>query len=112
MSSVNASAGILAAKIASDDIEMDVVAEELATIARAEAAAVAGHEFASSIEVQRVRGPRGVTDRLVVATDPLAAAKELGHVVRNETDGPVLGYVRGLHPMGKALAKMREVPGD
>ena len=91
---------------------MNVVAEELAGLARAEAAAVAGHEFASSIEVQRARGPRGVADRLIVATDPLAVPKELGHVVRNETDGPVLGYVKGLHPMGKALAKMREVRGD
>jgi hypothetical protein len=112
VSSINASAGILAAKVVGDDSEMDVIAEDLAALARTEAAAVAGHEFASSIEVQRVRGPRGVTDRLVVATDPLAVPKELGHVVRNEADGPVLGYVKGLHPMGKALAKMREVRGD
>lgn len=112
MSTVNASAGILAAQVAGDDSEMDRVAHELAGLARAEAAAVAGSAFANSIEVQKVRGPRGVSDRLVVATDPLAAAKELGHVVRNESGGPVLGYVRGLHPMGKALAKMPGVSGD
>ncbi len=112
MSTVNDSAGILAAQVAGDDSEMDRVANELAALARAEASAVAGSEFASSIEVQTVRGPRGVSDRLVVATDPLAAAKELGHVVRNQPDGPVLGYVRGLHPMAKALAKMPGVSGD
>lgn len=112
MSTVNGSASIIAAQIAGDSIEMDLVAEELATLVRAEAAVVAGHDFAESIVVQKARGPRGVTDRLVTATDPLAAPKEFGHVIRNETDGPELGYVKGLRPMAKALAKMREISGD
>lgn len=112
MSTVNASAAIDAAQLAGESVVMDEVANKLAALARAEASASSGHDFASSIEVQRVRGKRGVTDRLVVATDPLAAAIELGHVIRNQPDGPVLGRVRGLHAMGKAVAALPEVGGD
>lgn len=112
MSVVYASAAILAAQIAGESSEMDAVANKLAGLARSEASKVAGSVFANSIVVQRARGKRGVTDRLVVATDPLAAAKELGHVIRNRADGPVLGRVKGLHPMGKAVAALPEDHGD
>lgn len=113
MATVNVTAGIEAAKLAGESAEMDVVADELAARAKAEAAKHDDHgTFASSIRVIRARGKRGVTDRLVIATDPFAVPKELGHVVKNESGGPVLGYVKGQHSMGKAVASMPEVSGD
>lgn len=107
-------AAIDAARIAGEDPEMDLVANKLAALVKAEARGhrASGHDFAESIIVQRVRGRRGVTDRAVTATDPLAAAKEFGHVIRNEADGPDLGYVRGMFTMARAIAKLPEVPGD
>jgi hypothetical protein len=112
MADVYVTAAIEAAKIAGESSEMDLVAAELEARAKAEASK---HNddgtFASSIKVIRARGKRGVTDRLVIATDPLAVPKELGHVVKNEAGGPVLGYVRGQHSMGKAVASMPEVTG-
>jgi hypothetical protein len=113
MADVYVTAGIEAAKIAGESTEMNVVADELAARAKAEAGKHNdGGTFASSIGVVRARGKRGVTDRLVIATDPLAVPKELGHVVKNEKGGPVLGYVKGQHSMGKAVASMPEVTGD
>lgn len=111
---VYASAGIDAARIAGEDAEMDRVAGKLAVLVKAEARGhrSSGHIFAESILVRRIRGRRGVTDREVVATDPLAAAKEFGHVIRNEADGPELGYVRGMFTMARAIAKLPGVPGD
>ena len=111
---VYANAGIDAARIAGEDPEMDRVANKLAALIKAEARGhrASGREFADSIVVRKVRGRRGVTDREVVATDPLAAAKEFGHVIRNTADGPDLGYVRGMFTMARAIAKLPEVPGD
>jgi hypothetical protein len=110
VSSVNNLAAIYAAQMAGESQEMDDVADKLVTLAKGFAAQ---HEldgtFERSIHAERVRGPRGVTDRLVVADDPLAAAKELGHVIRNRADGPALGRVAGQHSMGKAVAAIAEV---
>jgi hypothetical protein len=113
MASVDVTAGIIAAQIAGESSEMDAVADELAVRAKTEAAKHSdGGTFARSIGVVRARGKRGVTDRLVIATDPLAVPKELGHVVKNEVGGPVLGFVKGQHSMGKAVANMPVVSGD
>lgn len=113
MADVYALAGIEAAKIAGESAEMDAVADELVARAKAEAGKHNDNgTFAASIRKIRARGKRGVTDRLVIATDPLAVPKELGHVVKNESGGPVLGYVKGQHSMGKAVASMPEVTGD
>lgn len=107
MADVEDFADVIAAQIAGDSPVMDRVAEELAGRARRNAAK--DQAFRSSIRV--VKAGRG-KDRLVEATDPLAGPKELGHVIRNEPDGPVLGYVKGLRYMRNALESMPEVKGD
>ena len=113
MADVFPNAGISAAQMAGESAEMDIVAEKLAALARAEAMK---HNdsgtFAGSIRVRKVRGKRGVSDRLIEATDPLAAVKELGHAVQNEKDGPVLGFVKGQHSMGNAIRRMPRVSDD
>ncbi len=100
MAKVYANAGE-AAKIAGNSSEMDRVANSLKI--RAKAAAVQHRDsgkFGDSIVTRTVRGPRGVLDRLVVATDPLAAVKELGHTTPSGTRVP------GQHSMLKAIASM------
>jgi hypothetical protein len=107
VSTVYGNAGIEAAKIGGDSPEMDAAANRLAELART--AAMEHNDsgrFAGSIEVANVPGLRGVRDRLTYATDPLAAFKEFGHVIRNEKDGPELGYVPGQHSMQKAWQRM------
>ena len=113
MADVYPIAGITAAKIAGDSAEMDIVSAGLAGLARAEAAKHNDSgKFSGSIRVRKVRGKRGVNDRLIEATDPLAAVKEFGHAVQNEKDGPVLGYVKGQHSMGNAIRRMPRVSDD
>jgi hypothetical protein len=58
-----------------------------------------------------IKAGRG-KDRLVVSNDPLGVPKELGHVVRNRADGPVLGYVKGARYMARAIEQTPEVSGD
>lgn len=110
MADVYANAGLIAAQIAGDSVELDEVAEKLAARGRANALRRGDTTFAESIEVQNLPANirRSVRTRAVVATDPLAAAKELGHVIRNETDGPVLGHVAGLHYLLDAMRQMPE----
>ena len=103
MAEVYANAGIEAAKIAGASAEMDVEAGKVALRVRTNALARGDTTFAASVSVNTVRGKRGVSDRVVAASDPLAAPKEFGHVIRNEADGPVLGYVKGLRYMRNAL---------
>lgn len=111
MADVYVNAGLLAAQIAGDSIELDDVAERVAARGRENALRRGDTVFAESIVVENVPAAirRSVRTRVVIATDPLAAAKELGHVIRNETDGPVLGHVAGLHYM---LDAMRQMPED
>jgi hypothetical protein len=98
-------AGIEAARIAGDSAEMDAVADRLVLLAKS---AAAEHNdsgtFSRSIRKRNVRGKRGVRDRVVEATDPLAAIKEFGHVIRR--DGDDIGYVPGQHSMQKAWRRM------
>lgn len=101
--SVTRSVSIMAGKSA----EMDRVAHEIA--ARVKVNAANDPNFAKSVKVIKAGNGK---DRLIVATDPLAAPKELGHVVRNEPDGPVIGYAKGLRYMGRAVADTPEVTGD
>lgn len=112
MAQVYRDAGIEAAKIAGESSVMDGVARAIAARARANALARGDSTFASSIEVRKVRGRRGVSDREIVATDPLAVPKELGHVIRNQADGPVLGYVKPMRYMRDALEQTPTVNGD
>lgn len=105
-------AGILAARIAGEDPEMDRVARTLQGLVKSEAAKhrLSG-QFGASIIVQRARGKRGVMDRIVVATDPLAAIKEFGHRIVTK-DGDEVGYVKGMHTMAKAIQRLPAVPDD
>jgi len=98
MATVYRNAGIEAAKITGRSSEMDRIAGILAT--RASAAGI------EPVRVRNVPGPRGVRDRIVESLDPLEVPKEFGHVIRNQADGPVLGYVRGLHRMQKVVKSM------
>jgi len=78
---------------------MDQAATTLAALARAQGV--------EPVRVRNVPGKRGVRDRIVESLDPLEVPKEFGHVIRNRADGPILGYVRGLHRMQKAWRAMR-----
>lgn len=93
--------------MAGRDPETAKVAQELA--ARVTANASHDPNFARSVKVVKAGNGK---DRLVVATDPLAVPKELGHVIRNESDGPVLGYVKGMRYMGRAIEQTPEVSDD
>lgn len=113
MAEVFKNAGYEAAKIAGRSPEMDITARKLAGLAREFAREHSDDgTFERSIEVHESRGRNRVRQLLVVATDPLAAVKEFGHVIRNEADGPVLGYVKGQHSMFKAMKAMPEDRGD
>jgi hypothetical protein len=98
VATVYRNAGIEAAKIVGNSAELDQVASRLAALARA-----AGVE---PVRVRNVPGPRGVRDRVIESLDPLEVPKEFGHVIRNRADGPILGYVRGLHRMQGAWRRM------
>jgi len=93
--------------MAGQSAEIDKVADELAAKVRANAS----HDSDFARSIRTVKAGNG-KDRLVIATDPLAVPKELGHVVRNETDGPVLGYVKGMRYMARAVAQTPEVTDD
>jgi hypothetical protein len=100
----------IVAKMAADSGAMDQTAEEVASVMRTVADREgAGGEFINSIGV--VRAGRGL-DRIVGASDWLSVPIEMGHVIRNEPDGPVLGYVRGKHVVPKTVANLPEVTGD
>jgi len=85
-----------------EGIELDRVADEIATLARAEAAKH-NHTggFEGSIHVEKVPGKKGVTDREVVADDPASTFIEMGHLSRGHT------WVRGLHILRNAALKVR-----
>lgn len=98
MANVNRIAGIEAARIAGNSREMDAAAAKLAALASAQGV--------EPVRVRNVPGRSGVRDRVVESLDPLEVPKEFGHVIRNRPDGPVLGYVRGLHRMQAAWRRM------
>jgi hypothetical protein len=111
MAEVFASAGIDVARIAGNSSEMDRVAADLARHAKTEAAKHSKDgTFERSIEVVNVPGRRGVRDRLVTATDPLAAIKEFGHTITS--DGAPIGYVPGQHSLRNAINRMPADNGD
>lgn len=98
MATVYRNAGIEAAKIVGNSSAMDAAAAQLAALARG-----AGVD---PVRVRNVPGQRGVRDRIVESLDPLEVPKEFGHVIRNQPDGPILGYVPGLHRMQAAWRRM------
>ncbi len=83
MAQVYRAAAIDAAKIAGESATMDAVAGTLMTICQGLAARHSKTgRVAGSFEVGRTPGKRGVTDRLVVNTDPNAVSIEFGHLTR------------------------------
>jgi hypothetical protein len=91
-------AGILAARMAGQSLEMDAVAERIADAARNIAVShnVTG-EYLSGIGTSEIRGKRGVTDRIAYVDAEAAASREFGHRTRGGK-----GYVEGLHIFGRA----------
>ncbi|WP_075691756.1 DUF5403 family protein [Corynebacterium sphenisci] len=60
---------------------LDAAAAEVLARAKAAAAAhVDSGAYAASLAVDRIAGPKGVTDRFVYSDDPAAAAIEYGHL--------------------------------
>lgn len=57
--------------------------------------------YASSLEVRKVRGKKGVMDRLVVANDPGAIHIEYGHLEGGEDGAPT--WVPGKFPLTRAI---------
>lgn len=79
----------MVARIAGDDIEMDVAAHKLLALAKARAMKhrLTG-AYISQLKVENVAGKKGVRDRLVVAGDKAAMSIEYGHAVRTSNDDP------------------------
>jgi hypothetical protein len=107
MAQVYKVAGILAARIAGEDPAMDAAASAVADAARALAAShnVTG-EYLNGIGTDRIRGKRGVTDRIAYVDHEAAASIEFGHEqgFRKGFVGPGR-YVEGLHIFGQAAGR-------
>lgn len=99
MAFVRKNASTIAAQIASEHPVFDAEAQKVATAVRAEAAK---HNrtgrFLGSIKVETVKGPSGVTDRLVYSDDPNALSIEYGHF----TAGDSPKWVPGIFAFTKA----------
>jgi hypothetical protein len=107
---VYASAGTTAAKVAGEHPEMDAVADRMAAaIVTTAAPHTRTGGFVGSVSVRRVRGKRGVTDRLVEVTDPAAEHIEFGHATRDAVDGDAgdLRWIPGLHIVSRAYQGLR-----
>lgn len=107
MAQVYRSAPIQAAVLAGQSHEMDVIAESIADAARGLAAShtVTG-EYLAGIGTDRIRGKRGVTDRIAYVDHEAAASIEFGHVqgYRKGFTGPP-EYVEGLHIFARAARR-------
>ena len=57
--------------------------------------------YASNLEVRKVRGKKGVMDRLVVANDPGALSIEYGHLQGDPGGSPT--WVPGKFPLTNAI---------
>lgn len=106
MADVFANAGIVAAQIAGESEDMDIAAEELATLVRANAIGHGG--FADTVHVAKVPGKHGVSDRIVYSDHEASFAIEHGHAIVR--DGETLGYVPGIHAFSRALHEIPEAP--
>lgn len=98
MAKVYKNAHIEAAKIASNDPQMEARAKRVHGIARAEAAKhIDSGDYYNSIKIKRGRGR--VKDWIIYSDDPLALSKEFGHA------GPDKIWIEGVHAFGKALGE-------
>ncbi|UQN30657.1 DUF5403 family protein [Brachybacterium kimchii] len=107
MVSLSKNIGTRAAKIACELPEFDGAADGIRAEVSAEASrhSDTGH-FASSIKKERVRGSRGVTDRLITSTDRAALSIEYGHFAHGSKDSSV-SYVPGKHVFGTVAERHR-----
>jgi hypothetical protein len=113
MATVSKTAGIIAARIAGESSAMDLAA--MVVLGRVKMVA-SQHRLTGAylrgLQIKKVRGRNGVTDRLVSATDPAAIAIEFGHytvrVRRKKHTGSrrvstgTVRWVPGLYIMTKA----------
>lgn len=89
MSKVYKGTGTKVAKLPGVQPELDVAAMKVMLRAKAEAAQSAKtHHYESSFEIKRVKGPKGVTDRLVVNNDEGSLAIEYGHMTPASKTSP------------------------
>jgi len=108
---VNRRTGVEVAKIVGLSREMDVVADKVLDAAQMLAAR---HRqtgsYMESMKIEKVKGKRGVVDRLIVATDPQSISIEYGHVAEVGEDfiGPPR-WVPGQHIMGGAAVAVRSI---
>lgn len=110
MAFVSRDAQFEAAIIAGRSHQMDEAANRGLMAVRAAAAPHAKtHDYIRSLSVVAVPGERGrgrqVTDRLIVSTDPGAAAIEWGHLVR-VAGARRVQWVPGQHPMRTGMRTM------
>lgn len=106
---VYAGTGTAAARIAGRDPEMDHQAERMkAAIEREAAPHRRTGRYSGKVKVRRLRGKRGVSDRLVFVDHPAAVHIEWGHAVSGSY-APAMGparWVPGLRIVSRALRKM------
>ena len=111
MATVYAGAGTAAARVAGEDPEMDRVADAMsAAIVRVAARHRRTGQYIGSRKVARVRGKRGVTDRMVTVEDPASVHIEWGHALSGNrasgSPGPAR-WVRGLRIVSTAYRQVR-----
>lgn len=106
MAQVYKSAGIAAARVAGEMPEMDSAMNEVEGAVRAEAARHSRTgAFARSIRSGRVKGKKGVTDRLVWSEDSAAWSIEFGHLA-GKRGSPNRRPVPGKHVFANAVKRL------
>ena len=107
MSQVYKSVGVQVARLAGDSTAMDRGATRVADTARtlARSHRVSG-EFLRGIGTARIKGKRGVIDRIAFVDHSAAFSIEFGHQTRlgKGVHGP-RHYVEGLHIFGRAAGR-------
>ncbi len=104
MAVVYPGAGRKVARTVGESTALDVAAAKVLAAAKAEAAKYSDTgAYIRGLEVERVKGPSRVTDRLIVATDPASKSIEFGHLTRKGGDGRT--WVDGKYIMINAAAK-------
>lgn len=104
MATVHRGAGTRVAKLPGIQPLLDAAAVKIKSAAAANVSASSGAStgaYASSLEIRKVRGKKGVMDRLVVANDPGAVHIEYGHLEGGEGGHPT--WVPGKFPLTRAI---------
>lgn len=104
MAQVYKGAGTKVAKMEGIQPLLDAAAAKIKAAAASNITSSSGAStgaYASSLEVRKVRGKKGVMDRLVVANDPGATAIEYGHLEGGKDGGGT--WVPGKFPLTRAI---------